>query len=160
MGMPTSSRRDTGSLFAFVAGSSWFADTPSSTWSTPGPASDNFGTDVTTGSFLGELGLKAVAVGAPYAPGGGQVAVFRAAIPLGAPIELTPSDELGWSFGSNVQAPGDFDADGTDDLVVSREAVAAGRVYVYFGPVSLVKRPLVIARPSASPGTYFGGLLY
>jgi hypothetical protein len=157
---PAAKGQANGAIFGFIATSSLFAATPDSAFPN-GATTDNFGTDATSGTFLAQADVAAIAVGAPNAYGTGRVAVFSSAKPFTFAFELVPPAGADTSFGEQVQSPGDFNGDGIDDLVVSwPEHSGTGVVNVYTGPVTATSVPRVLASPSAKQGDAFGGILY
>jgi hypothetical protein len=127
------------------------------------PNGTQFGYDLAGGELDGDEADE-LAVGAPqFAQGGtsGAGAVFVFGGASGAtPLVLAPTIQESGQFGSSVTV-GDFDGDGRDDLAVSAikgvvAGVAAGRVYVFRGPLTASTVPLVIDNPNPVEHGNFG----
>ncbi len=131
-------------------------------------AGDQFGAALTTGDFDGDK-IEDLAVGAPGRDGSGAVFIFFG-LPDGGfepvPQPLTQSDagemnEAGDEFGAAL-ATGDFDNDGTDELVVGApgKAVDTGAVFIFSRAAGVFTlADSLLTKADAAAGDRFGASL-
>ncbi len=109
------------------------------------PASAKFGWNATAAGSINGDSYRDLIVGAPGTGGGnGSVYIFfggagksLASLSVSA-ADVTLSGAAAEGFGSSVDASGDFDGDGKNDLLVG--APGGGRAYLYLGGSSWVSR--------------------
>ncbi|HVU04528.1 MAG TPA: VCBS repeat-containing protein [Polyangiaceae bacterium] len=151
-----------GALLGFFGTTTYYGSTADTTW-TNTTTGDAFGADATSGRFLAQSDVLAIAVGVPprYPISTGRVSVFSGVQPLTLAFDLRPLSGTDPNFGQAVQSPGDFDGDGVDDLVISwPDRSGTGAVLVYRGPVAATSVPNELTIASGKPGDRFGGVLY
>ena len=127
-------------------------------------SSDQFGFTVRGAGDLDDDGYADVAVSATYESSyqGAVYVYYGSASGLGGEQKIAASDASGQDyFGYGLDAAGDVDADGYDDLVVGSygdddQASNAGAIYVYYGGATGLGTEEKTTSSAGSSGDYLG----